>query len=97
MGKPIEYGVRKPEGSDFDRRPNQGDNPKDAYKFDTQKSASKISGNGEKQKKSQGGMVGHGKGGNDFGKPKGSVGSFGGFSSGKQTKGFGGQLKGKNK
>ena len=97
MEKAIEYGLRKPEGSEFDRRPNK-DGASASYKFGKLSDAVPISGHGETQKKKQGGMTGHGHGGNGFGKGKGSVSSFSG-SSGEQhqKKGFGGQTRGTHK
>lgn len=65
----INYGII-PTGSDFDRRPNR-DGEKATYAHDSQKSASKVSGNAETQKKGRGkGDKGH----NSFGAPKSTTG-----------------------
>ena len=95
MPNVIEYGVRKPTGSDFDRRPNHQGETGASYKFDTQKSAKKASGNAATQVKG----IKNQKGGNSFGSPKGKVSSFGGATGGKATqqKGFGAAVKGRSK
>ena len=98
MGNSIEYGIRKPGTSEFDRRPNQGEAPGDVYKAGKISDAGKISGHSEGQKKPVGGMSGHGHGANNYGSGKGAVSSFSGSSGSEhQKKGFGGQVKGKNK
>lgn len=81
------------EGYMFGRR-DKGFTDGATYKFGKHGSKAMHPGTGKKQKRRHGAMTGHGSGGNKFGKPPGSTGSFGNpkFSGG-QTKGFGGQKK----